>query len=408
MQEIIVEKPYQFQPPFHRNVYPWLFQRLKLTDRFLHRFEGIESYELRGIDHLKESLRLRAGVILAPNHCRYSDPLVMGWVVRPLGVYAYAMASWHLFNQSWWQGTAIRMAGGFSINREGIDRQALDTAIDAIVDGQRPLIIFPEGSVFRSNDILQPLLDGVAFLARAAARRRSKIGKPPTFVHPIAIKYLFKGNVVTSITPIVEEIEHRLSWFKPICQQFNMVDRVKRLREAFLATKELEHTGQVGIGTLEERRSRLVEHLIGQAEIHQFGKPSCDESIIARIKNLRQRLVPELLSGSDVDRKRLIRCELNRMYVAQQIMSYPDSYLDQPVTNTRLLETVEQLEEDIWDKARVHRPLHAIIEIGEPIEVTDSRPTKGESDPLLRELDLSLRTKLSRLAQEAEVIDSIS
>lgn len=407
MQEIIVEKPYQFQPPFRRNVYPWLLQRLRLVDRFLHRFEGVESYELRGIDHLKESLRQGAGIILAPNHCRYADPIAMGWLVRPLGIYIYAMASWHLFNQHPLQSLAIRLAGGFSVNREGIDRQALDMAVNSIVDGHRPLVIFPEGTVFRNNDRLQPLLDGVAFLARTAAKKRAKLGKPHTVIHPIAIKYLFKGDVVKTVTPVVEEIERRLAWFQPICRQFNMVDRVKRLSEAFLATKELEHMGQAGSGELAERRARLVEFLIGETERRWIGQVSSGEPIIPRIKALRLRIVPELLSAADIGQQQVMRCELNRLYVAQQIASYPSDYLESPVTNTRLLETVEQLEEDIWDRARVHRPLHAVIEVGQPIEVTDAKPAKGETDPILVQLEQKLRTMLGGLAQEAAVIDSI-
>lgn len=405
MQDIIVEKPYQFQAPFRRDWVPWLFQRLRLVDHFLKRNEGIESYELRGLDYLKESLRQQCGILLAPNHCRYADPILMGWLVRPLGVYLYAMASWHLFNQSPVQSLAIRMCGGFSVNREGIDRQALDTAIGAIVDGRRPLVIFPEGTVFRNNDRLQPLLDGVAFIAKSAARRRSKLNKPPTVVHPIAIKYLYKGDIIRSIKPVVEEIENRLAWFQPICQQYSMVARVRRLTEAFLATKELEHLGQVGSGTIAQRRSQLIEYLIHGTEQRWLGKPSEEATIIPRIKTLRLRIVPELLQASHHERDRL-RCDLNRLYVAQQIASYPDNYLDPPVTNTRLLETVEQLEEDIWDKARIHRPLHAIIEVCAPILVDDNRIPKGETDPMLVELENSLRTKLCELAYEAAPIDS--
>jgi 1-acyl-sn-glycerol-3-phosphate acyltransferase len=405
MQDIIVEKPYQFQAPFRRNWAPWLFQKLRLVDRFLKKNEGIESYEIRGLDYLRESLRQQCGILLAPNHCRYADPLVMGWVVRPLGIYLYAMASWHLFNEHPVQSLAIRLCGGFSINREGIDRQALDTAIGAIAEGQRPLVIFPEGTVFRSNDLLHPLLDGVAFVARSAARRRAKLNKPPTVIHPIAIKYLYKGDIIRSITPVVAEIENRLAWFQPICRQYSMVDRVKRLTEAFLATKELEHLGQVGSGDLRQRRSQLIENLLIQSEHRWLGKSSEEQSIIPRIKALRLRIVPELLQAVSGEREQVIRCDLNRLYVAQQIASYPDSYLEPPVTNTRLLETVEQLEEDIWDKARVHRPLHAIIEVCAPIIVSDARPAKGESDPILVDLENSLRSKLAELAYEAAPID---
>lgn len=404
MQDIIVEKPYEFQTPYRHNWAPWLFQRLRLVDRFLKKHEGIESYELRGLDYLRESLRQRCGILLAPNHCRYADPLAMGWLVRPLGVYLYAMASWHLFNQSRWQSTVIRLCGAFSVNREGVDRQALDTAIAAIAEGQRPLVVFPEGAIFRNNDTLQPLLDGVAFVARSAARRRAKLNKPPTVIHPVAIKYLFRGDVVSAITPVVEEIEHRFAWFPQICRQYSMIQRVQRLTEAFLVTKEMEHLGRTGSGDMRQRRVDLIESLLQQTEQRWLGISSQSHPIIPRIKALRQRIVPELLQAKSGEQEQQMRCALNRLYVAQQIASYPDHYLEPPVTNTRLLETVEQLEEDIWDKARVHRPLHAVIEVCAPITVTEVKPPKGESDPILAELENCLRKKLTDLSHEAPIV----
>jgi hypothetical protein len=35
--------------------------------------------------------------------------------------------------------------GAFSIKREGVDRQAIDTAIDVLVRADRPLVMFPRG-----------------------------------------------------------------------------------------------------------------------------------------------------------------------------------------------------------------------------------------------------------------------
>lgn len=187
-----------------------------------------------------------------------------------------------------------------------------------------------------------------------------------------------------------------------------MVDRVKRLCDAFVATKELEHFGQTGSGDIATRRAHLVERLLGETERRWLSSECTDSAILPRIKALRLRIVPELLGSAEQGRIQELRCDLNRLYVAQQLASYPDGYLESPVTNTRLLETVEQLEEDIWDQARVHRPLHAVIEIGESIEVTESRPAKGESDSILIALEQKLRSMLAALSQEAAVIDSIS
>ncbi|MBU6174962.1 MAG: 1-acyl-sn-glycerol-3-phosphate acyltransferase, partial [Planctomycetes bacterium] len=82
MQDIIVEKPYQFIPPHRGTWLPWCILKSGLVKRYLRNYEGVVSYRLHGIDHLKESMRRGHGVLLAPNHCRYADPFLMSYVAE--------------------------------------------------------------------------------------------------------------------------------------------------------------------------------------------------------------------------------------------------------------------------------------------------------------------------------------
>jgi len=50
--------------------------------------------------------------MLAPNHARPGDPIVMGVVAKAARTHVYAMASWHLFKQDWFSAFAIRRMGG--------------------------------------------------------------------------------------------------------------------------------------------------------------------------------------------------------------------------------------------------------------------------------------------------------
>ena len=54
--------------------------------------------------------------------------------------------------------------------REGNDRKALETAINILVDGKRPLIMFPEGAITKHNDIINEMMEGP----------RSSPGRPPS------------------------------------------------------------------------------------------------------------------------------------------------------------------------------------------------------------------------------------
>ncbi len=261
MQQIIIEKPYQFIPPHRGDWIPNWIQRLKLADVYLRRVEGIESYELRGVDHFRESLRRGHGILLTPNHCRYADPMVMGWIAREAKVLLYTMASWHLFHQSKWMCRAMQVLGAFSIYREGVDRQSLDLAVDVLATGERPLVLFPEGAVFRTNDQLQALLDGVAFIARTAAKKRAKeASDKKVVIHPVAIKYLYKGDLLQAVTPVLETIEHRLTWTTPA--EGDLLTRVQRCIHGILCLKEIEYIGEAQTGSFAERQQRLIDHLL--------------------------------------------------------------------------------------------------------------------------------------------------
>ena len=132
MHAILVEKPYKFVPPHRGDWWPSLIQCFDLFSPHLRKQEGVYSHEVRHADRLQASLAAGHGVLLTPNHPRTADPLVIGYLARKAHCNVFAMASWHLFNQNWFMSFAIRKMGAFSIYREGIDRQAINTAIDIL------------------------------------------------------------------------------------------------------------------------------------------------------------------------------------------------------------------------------------------------------------------------------------
>ena len=108
------------------------------------------------------------------------------------------MASWHVFLQSRLQSFIARRAGAFSVYREGLDRQALQAGVDILATTNRPLIVFPEGVISRTNDrLLSP--GGSPY---RSIRRKEKNGR--VVVHPIGLCYQFEGDIeaFTNATPI--------------------------------------------------------------------------------------------------------------------------------------------------------------------------------------------------------------
>jgi 1-acyl-sn-glycerol-3-phosphate acyltransferase len=393
MQTIVIAEPYQFVPPYTGTLltYPlrwWLPGKVR-------RGWGVAWPEFRGLEHIQASFAAGHGVLIAPNHCRPCDPEVIGLLCIELKQACYMMASWHLFKQGRLQRWLMQIAGAFSVYREGMDREALRAATALLAEAKRPLVLFPEGIVSRSNDRLGTLMDGTAFIARAAAKLKAK-AEPPgkVVIHPVAMHYYFGGDLRKTVEPVLTMIETRLGWQPQ--RGLTLVPRVQKLGEGLLCAKEVEYFGHAHSGPVGERLPRLIDRVVGPLEEEYRVKP--EPVTIDRVKRLRAAIVPALVTGelSPAERDRRWR-QLADCYFAQQLSCYPVGYLAGKPTVERILETVERYEEDLTDVARVHRPLRVVIQVGEALEVSPERP-RGGGDPLMKQLEERLEAMLTELA----------
>jgi 1-acyl-sn-glycerol-3-phosphate acyltransferase len=405
MQNVVIDKPYRFVPP-HRGRFWYTLLGLYLP-RYLDRNHGIESVECRGMEHLQRSLAAGHGILLTPNHCRPCDPMTLGRLSLGVRQPFFMMASWHLFMQSRFQSWLLPRTGAFSVYREGMDREALKTAIGILNEAVRPLVLFPEGAVSRTNDRLNNLMEGTAFIAHSAAKQRAAATPAgQVVVHPVAIRYLFRGDLAATLKPVIEEIETRLSW-RPL-RDYPLRERIGRVGEALLGLKELEYFGRAQAGELSERLDRLVNSLLQPLE-KEWLKGEVDGDVVARVKKLRMAILPELAAGEidEAGRARRWR-QLGDLYLAQQLFCYPRDYIRSRPTPERLLETVERFEEDLTDRTRVHRPLHAIIEVGEALPVSPGRERGAGPDPLMEKIRAQLETMLERSGKETAPLPETS
>jgi 1-acyl-sn-glycerol-3-phosphate acyltransferase len=404
MQNIIVEKPYQFLPPYRGTFWAAFFRAIRIHDYLLRRQEGVVAHEIRHLERLRESIAAGNAILLTPNHPRTADPLAMGWLALETPCHFHFMASWHLFQRGRLYAWAIRAMGGFSINREGVDRQSINTAIDLLANSGRPLIIFPEGATSRTADHLQALLDGVAFIARAAAKKRSKQSPPgKVVVHPVAVKYFFGGDIHKCCDDVLSEIEHRLTWQPQ--RHVPLLERIIKVGSALLSLKEIEYFGVPETGTIAERLNRLTDRLLGPVEMEWFEKVQ-PGAVVPRVRNLRSKMLPDMVAGRVTAGERSRRWQqLADIYLAQQLGTYPPGYLVRPTVD-RVLEIIEKYEEDITDKARLHGNLKVVVEVGEPIEVSPERSRGMDVDPLMVEIQHALQAMIDRLAGESPLLQT--
>ncbi len=396
MQNIVVDKPYRFVPPRHGGFWPHVLKWY--LPRYLREHHGLASAEFLGLERLRASLGAGHGIILAPNHCRPGDPMLLGLLGSALSQPLYAMASWHLFMQGRLYAWLLPRMGAFSVYREGLDREALKCAVDILTAARRPLVIFPEGMVSRTNDRLNHLMEGTAFIARKAAKERAAASPPGRIViHPVAIRYFFGGDVHEALPPALEEIERRLSW-QPQTDK-SLMDRIAKVGGALLTLKEIEYLEKPQPGTLAQRLTGLIDHVLAPLE-RQWLKGQREGDVVSRVKTLRTAIVPDISTEeiAEDQRAKLWR-QLADLYLAQQLSLYPPDYFSSPPTPEQMLETVERFEEDLTDRVRVYRPLHMVMEVGDAIEVGPTRQRGAEGDPVMIQLRTALTTMLARLKE---------
>ncbi len=103
----------------------------------------------------------------------------MSLLGREVGRPSYTVASTHLFVGGAFQSFLLRRAGAFSIYREGMDKQAVTTSIEILQAARRPLVIFPEGHISRTDDDIAPMLERTALIVGrrpGAAPKRLRLG----------------------------------------------------------------------------------------------------------------------------------------------------------------------------------------------------------------------------------------
>jgi 1-acyl-sn-glycerol-3-phosphate acyltransferase len=389
MNSVVSDKPYVPVLPYHGTLWPRALNFY--FPRYLRRRYGTAKVDVVGADKLRASVAAGHGVLVAPNHCRDEDPFVLGALARATGRPFFVVASAHLFMGSRLKAFLLRRAGAFSIYREGMDKQAVQTSIGILEDARRPLVIFPEGHISRTNDRLTPMLEGTALIARQAAKKRAK-GGGKVVVHPVAVRYTFPFDVEAAAARVLDEIEARLTW-RP-SRDLPLHERVRKVGAGLLALKELQYLGRTQEGTIAERVVRLTDAILAPIEA-EWTNGNREGHVVARVKRVRTAIVPDLVEGelSEAEVARRWRL-LEDAGLAQQLYHYPPDYVTEGASKGRIIETVERFEEDLTGRVTVHGPVDVRVTVGDAIEVGTGREARGEADPLMAAIDGQIRAML--------------
>jgi hypothetical protein len=109
--------------------------------------------------------------------------------------------------------------------------------------------------------------------------------------------------------------------------------------------------------------------------------------------------------AADATQEEQVECrkQLAACYYVQQMSHYPRNYvrMSEPNVPEHILETVERFEEDFTDKIRIHGPLHAVVQVGEPIPISSQRDRAAEVDPVMEQIRVQLTEMLKKLSDES-------
>jgi len=379
----------------------WIRLWRPLRKRSQYREHKLMEVEIRHIEHLKEAVSRDQGVLITPNHSGHADAHIMYNVADELGKPFYFMTAWQVF----WQRRSLgrlmlQQHGCFSVDREGTDLKAFRQATKVIGEGHNPLVIFPEGEVYHTNERITPFRDGAAAAAIAAARRSDK----PVVCIPCGIHYNYLDDPTEQLVELMNDLEQRIFW-RPRTDM-PLHERIYRFAEGAMALKELEYFGGTRAGDLPNRTEDLAQHILGSLE-GECGIKRIEKAVPERVKVLR-RFAMEATKDmqSNAPEWRRYRDMLDDVFLVVQLFSYPGDYVIERPTIERVAETLDKFEEDVLGvySATVRGRRKATVSFAEPIPVESSRKNKGSISDLTCALETGVQQQLDELVACSAVV----
>ncbi|HSU67825.1 MAG TPA: lysophospholipid acyltransferase family protein [Tepidisphaeraceae bacterium] len=348
----------------------WNLALEPLRRHYLHRFYGITQVEIIGMQHL-QAIGPSDGLLIAPNHSHDSDPHVMMHVGREIGRCFYFMAAWQIFRaHRGIDGWIMQRMGAFSVDREGCDRRAVRQAMELLARG-KTLVVFPEGEVYRTNERLTPLLEGVPFMALNAQKDLDKSGAPArVWIVPTAIRYRYVDDILPQLEASMARLESRMKVRPPSGMPLH--ERITRYGEFLLTIKEKEITGhsREDAGSVAQRVEWLINALLERREKEHLNESPSAPTVPLRVKALRRHLIEIWTDDSaDANTRLLAREALDDVQLALQLYSYPGNYVSDDPTVERMAETIEKYEEDLEGVGKPKGRRQATIHFGPPIDL---------------------------------------
>ncbi len=396
MNEQPFEKPPKWWEP---KLTPWFVQVTSpMRRRTLRKSQRFAHVDFQGLEHLKKVIDAGHGILITPNHSFHYDSYFMieagVRVKRPF----HFMAAWQVFAMSrFWEVIYLQRHGCFSVDREGTDLKAFRQALSILQESPHPLVVFPEGDIYHTNDHVTPFRDGAGAMVVSAARKATR----PISVVPCAIKALYVEDPVPKLEEVMTKLEERLL-LRPHKTK-KLPDRLYRFADAILSLRELEYAGEARSGPIPQRVKRLISEMLDRQE-QQYSVKTKTDFPPERVKELRRRHIERMTSETPAQAEELdaINRAMEELFTIMQLFSYPGDYVAKHPSVERVAETLDKLEEDIFKLAYPTNrgARRAIIRFGEPISVSTDKAQQPSAVELTKQMESRVQGLLDQINQE--------
>ncbi len=159
------------------------------------------------------------------------------------------------------------------------------------------------------------------------------------------------------------------------------VARIYRFGEAILTMKEKELLTMALEGSIAERLQEFRNRLICEQEQKYLKKIDKTGKHPSRIRKVKGKIQSIILETDPSEHQKLDECrnDLDRLYAAMQLYSYPGQYVTEKSTPNRIAETILKFEEDVFGEYKIKGRRKADVIFCEPINLFDFVDDDGNS-----------------------------
>jgi len=372
-------KPFTFYP--HKTSPFWVGVAKLGLRRALRRQLRVTEVEV-GNEDLERLLAVKGQrCLLTPSHSGGYEPHVVLYLSKLTGDIFNFVAAVEVFEQAAINRWLMPRLGVYSVVRGAVDRQSFAMTRQLLVEGKRPLVIFPEGQAILQNSMLAPFQQGVIQLAfKAHEDAQAAEAGAHLYCVPIAIKYVYLQDMHGAI----DESLDRLSAAVGIAgsgKSTSRYDRLRQIAEAVLVANEKAHHVTAGPErSLDDRIQSLKSHVAAKIEGQLAIVPAERQGLLERVRvmfNALDRIVHEEPAISEyeqrlaAERQQLARTLYEDVWRLLQLVAVYDGYVRENMTVERFMDVLCLLELEVFQKRKVWGPRRACVRIGEPIDLLD-------------------------------------